>query len=60
MNFSAIVDPTKALPPGLYFRYLTIPVDISFKREDKLNPGNYDEWFTDMKTLSFEIYVPGE
>jgi len=60
VNFSVIVDPLKALSPGMYYRHLSIPVDIVFKREDKLSPGTFEDWYSNMKTLAFEIYIPGE
>ncbi|XP_067932988.1 uncharacterized protein [Watersipora subatra] len=58
LEFKITVDPNHELPPGLGTRKMTIPVDVSWKREDKDNPGTFDDWYTEMRTMEFNLTIP--
>lgn len=59
-EFNITVDPNYVLEPGMGLKHIAIPIDVSFKRENRSQAGSYDNWYTTMKTLTFTMNIPGE
>ena len=59
LEFNVTVDPGMVLEPGRGNKHIVIPIDVSYKREKRSQAGTYDEYYLTMKTLSYEMNIPG-
>ena len=59
LMFNLTIDPDNTLDHGLGDRKIQIPIDVSYRRQNRSNHVEFDEWYEEMRVLTFDLHIPG-